>query len=255
LTVASYFESWVADVGRTTLRPATIRLYVGVIRNHIEPKIGGTRLQQLTPIQLSHLLGEMDRTGASSRLRQIAHNLLRRALTDAVRWDFIARKPAEAIKRPTAPRPEIRYLNRDQVRTLLFAARGDRLEALYALAVTTGLRQGKLLGLQWGDVDWEAGTLQIQRQLLEHGGRHELGSPKTPRARRRVQLPQIGLEALRVHRAAQRAQPHSKTLDLHGLTGRPAKEEQPHPEVLPAASPTRWVADGAVSRSAPHRRD
>ena len=67
-------------------------------------------------------------------------------------------------------REEIRPLNREQVRALFEAASGDRLEALYIVAVTAGLRRGKLLGLRWDDVDLEAGTLQVRRTLSEPKG-------------------------------------------------------------------------------------
>jgi integrase len=96
-------------------------------------------------------------------------------------------------------REEIRPLTPDQVKTLFEAAKGDRLEALYVLAVTTGLRQGKLLGLKWDDVDMEAGTLQVRRTLTTAKGGPVLSAPKTKSSRRTVKLSQTALEALRSH--------------------------------------------------------
>ena len=64
-----------------------------------------------------------------------------------------------------APRPvkkEIRPLNAEQARTLLDTARGDRLEALYVVAVTAGMREGELLGLKWEDLDLDAGKLAVR---------------------------------------------------------------------------------------------
>jgi len=82
---------------------------------------------------------------------------------------------------------------------LFDAAKGDRLEALYVLAVTTGLRQGELLGLKWDDIDLEVGTLQVRRTLTTAKGGPVLSAPKTKNSRRTVKLSQTALEALRSH--------------------------------------------------------
>jgi integrase len=91
-----------------------------------------------------------------------------------------------------------------QVRQLLDAARGDRLEALFVLAVSTGMRQGELLGLQWEDLDFDHGTVQIRHQLQEVAGRLALVEPKTARSRRRVDLPAVAVLTLLEHRERMR---------------------------------------------------
>ena len=96
-------------------------------------------------------------------------------------------------------REEIRPLDRDQVRTLFEAAKNDRLETLYIVAVHCGLRQGELLGLKWSDVDLEAGTLQIRRTLSATKGSPTFSTPKTAKSRRRVNLTPTALEGLKRH--------------------------------------------------------
>jgi integrase len=93
-------------------------------------------------------------------------------------------------------------LDAKQVGQLLTAARGDRLFALYALAVTTGLRQGELLGLQWEDIDLKVGSLAVRHILEEdnHTGVRRLAEPKTATSRRRVEIPRVAVAALRAHR-------------------------------------------------------
>jgi hypothetical protein len=81
---------------------------------------------------------------------------------------------------------------------------GDRLEAVYVLAVGTGMRQGDLLGLKWEDVDLEAGTVQVRRTLsTATGGGFSFGAPKTAKSRRSVKLPGAAISALKKHRRAQ----------------------------------------------------
>jgi len=88
----------------------------------------------------------------------------------------------------------------DRVIRLLAAAKDDRLEALYVLAVTTGLRQGELLGLQWEDLDLPGAVLHVRHTLHELNGRLWIGEPKTRRARRQVDLSMIAVVALQNHR-------------------------------------------------------
>jgi integrase len=135
----------------------------------------------------------------SPRTVQYVHVTLHSALKQAVMDGLIPRNPTEAVKPPQVRRKEMKPLTPEQVKVLLEAACGDRLEALYVLAVTTGLRQGELLGLRWEDVDLEAGTLQVRRTLVTAKDGPQLTAPKTKGSRRTVRLTQSALNALRSH--------------------------------------------------------
>jgi integrase len=86
---------------------------------------------------------------------------------------------------------------------LLSAASGERLEALYVLAVHTGMRQGELLALKWTDVDLESGRVSVRRTITKGGGHLLLGEPKTAKSRRTITLTAGSLNALRAHRKRQ----------------------------------------------------
>jgi len=92
------------------------------------------------------------------------------------------------------------------VKVLLEAASGERFEALYVLAIHTGLRQGELLSLKWDDVDVENGLIRVRRTLTRHRGRLLLGEPKTKRSRRTVRLTEPARDALRDHLVRQDVQ-------------------------------------------------
>jgi integrase len=96
---------------------------------------------------------------------QLVHVTLHKALKQAVMDGLIPRNVTEAVKPPQPEKKEIKPLSPDQARVLLRAAKEERLEALYALAITTGMRQGELLALKWEDVNFEAGVLQVRRTL------------------------------------------------------------------------------------------
>jgi integrase len=98
----------------------------------------------------------------------------------------------------------MKVLTDDQARSFLSAADNTRYGALYFLALTTGMRQGELLGLKWGDVDWRAPALHIQRQVQRVKGKGLVFvDPKTATSRRTVSLDLASIERLRAHRKRQ----------------------------------------------------
>ncbi len=112
-------------------------------------------------------------------------------------------------------------LSAPEARRLLDAAQGDKLEALYVLAVHTGMRRGELLGLKWADVDLENAAVSIRRTLTrtDNGKRVSLGEPKTRKSRRTIPLTARAVDALKAHHKRQ-LEEMMKFADLwedHGL--------------------------------------
>jgi integrase len=205
-TVADFLEQWLANTARHRLRPRTFYRYQQLVRLHAVPKIGKTPLARLRPQELSELYAARLAAGSSPRTVQFLHAVLHRALKQALHWNLIARNPADAVTAPRPTRAEIHPLTQEQTNALLDASEGDEIEALYVLAVMTGMRQGELLGLQWADVDWDAGRVEVRHTLQWGEGTWTLAEPKTGRSRRSIKLPPTVLHALRGHRARQRTQ-------------------------------------------------
>ena len=199
-TVATYLNQWLTDVVTSSVRPTTLRSYSGIVRRHIVPRIGSTLLGQLTARHVQWLYAEMDRSGLSPRLRELTHAVLRRSLEQAVRLNLLLKNPCDSVDKPRVPKKSMKTFSADDVRQFLTAARSNRLFALYQVAVTTGLRQGELLGLQWSDVDFEHRCINVRNTLQEDCGRFQLGEPKTNTSRRRVDLPNFVSVGLRDHR-------------------------------------------------------
>jgi len=194
LTVGAYLDKWL-DAIRDTLRNRTLQRHEQIARLHLKPSLGKFRLDKLNALQLQILYRHKLDSGLSPRTVQIIHTTMYKALKQAVRWQLVPRNVAEAVNPPRAPKAEINPLSLTQVKALLNSARGDRFEALYVLAVTTGMRSGELLGLQWRDVDLEAGVLQVRRTVFNG----EVSAPKTGRSNRSIKLGNIALEVLRRH--------------------------------------------------------
>jgi integrase len=128
---------------------------------------------------------------------------LHRALAQAQRWRLIPTNVAELVDPPRLGRPEMKALNAEQARQVLKAAHGDDLEALWTVALTTGLRQGELLALRWPDVDLDRGSLRVVASLMRMVGHEpQLVEPKSRRSRRQVELSAAAVDALRWHRAS-----------------------------------------------------
>jgi integrase len=200
LTVEEYLNRWLTDSVQGTVRRSTFVQYESVVRCHISPALGRLKLKSLTPAHVRALYRKKLDSGLAPRAVQYIHVTLHKALKQAVMEGLIPRNVTEAVKAPQAHKKEVRPLNPTQVKALLFAARGDRLEALYVLAIHTGLRRSEILGLKWTDVDLDAGTLAVQRSL-ERGG--TFNPPKRNKSRRTVKLTGQAIEALKGHRARQ----------------------------------------------------
>ena len=201
-TVGEYLTGWLADSVRDTVRQRTYERYESIIRVHLIPSVGRVKLKTLTPAQVRGLYREKLDAGLAPRSVFHIHRTLSKALKQAVMDGLIPRNAAALVKPPRPRREEIRPLNREQVRALFEAARGARLEALYVVAVTAGLRRGELQGLKWEDVDLEAGMLQVRRTLSEPKGGYIFEAPKNGKGRS-VRCSQRATEALRSHRTRQ----------------------------------------------------
>jgi integrase len=141
--------------------------------------------------------------GLSTSTVKYLHAILHRGLGQAYQWGLVPRNVAGLVKPPRIERAEVRPFTPEQARTFLRAIKGYRLEALYSVALSVGLRQGEALGLSWEDVDLEQGTLQVRQQLQHLRGEFSLVPPKTKGSRRTIELPAFSVRALREHQVRQ----------------------------------------------------
>src|SRR3712207_2638769 len=199
LTVGRYLERWLADSVRDTVKATTYETYERLMRLHLIPALGRIKLKNLTPTHVRGLYREKLDSGLSPTSVQRVHALLHKALKQAVHDGLVPRNVTDAVKAPRQSRKEIPTLTREQARTLLDTATGDRLEALYLLAIHTGLRQGERLGLKWSDIDLDRGTLQVRRILSAAKEAPRFTTPKSNRGRS-VRLTAQAVQALRNHR-------------------------------------------------------
>jgi integrase len=204
ISLTDYLADWLLWA-KSSLRPNTLHQYRGNISNHIRPAIGEIRLFDLKPVHLERLYAQRAKSGVGARTIQISHTVLNKALKRAMRLGFITSNPAEYAQKPKYRRAKMTVLNDHQVRSLLIASKGIRIEPLVYLAATSGMRQGELLGLKWGDIHWEQESIRIQRQLqrIKGNGGLKLTSPKTRRSNRTINIGEAIVGKLSEHRESQ----------------------------------------------------
>lgn len=204
-TVGEYLASWLESAAHG-LAPRTRTRYRNHITLSLAPALGRFRLARLSPQPIQALYARKLAEGvAPATIRQM-HAVLRRALGEATQLGLVPRNVATLVKVPRAARPEMHVLSPDEVNLLLDAVEGDRLEALYVLAVRTGMRLGELLALRWTDVDLQGKSpaLHVRATLrYVNADTYFFESPKTAKSRRRIRLGSDALDALRNHRARQ----------------------------------------------------
>jgi integrase len=219
VTVGEFCERWLRDYIKPSGRAErTRRTYELIIRKHVTPVLGHIPLQRLTPAHLQRYYADKRASGSLGNSHQekgtalsattVAHHhaVIHEALEHAMREGLISRNVAEASDPPKITRNEMKTWTSEDVRRFLAAAKGDRHYALFLAAITTGMRQGELLGLRWLDLDLEAGLATIQQSLNRAGSTPVFGRPKTERSRRQIVLLPVLVEALRFLQVTQSAE-------------------------------------------------
>jgi integrase len=199
MSVGEYLDAWLKGSVYGSVRRSTYDRDTYLINNHIKPIIGGLKLKKLNSAHVQSFYRDRLDAGLSASTVHKMHDILRRGLAQAVKWHLIPRNVADVVTPPRPVPKEMVALSADETSRLLAAARGDRLEALYILAVNTGLRQGELLALRWQDVDTENAVVSVRRTLTRSGGRVVFGDPKTKKSRRSIRLTPQAVQALRAH--------------------------------------------------------
>ncbi len=202
--LGAFLDRWLATAAKPKLKARTYRDYETLLNRYVRPSLKGRPLVKVTPLDVQAVYREILEKGLSARTVRYTHAVLRSALQQAVKWRLLAFNPADAVELPRQARKEIKVLSAEQTREFLRAASEDRVGALFALAVTTGLRPSEYLALKWTDLDMKAGTIAVTRSLeWLRGGGWQFAETKRSRSRRTVKLQTHVLQALEKHKAAQ----------------------------------------------------
>jgi integrase len=219
-TVQQFLEQWLEDCIKPSVRLSTYLSYEQQIRLRIIPEIGHIKLSKLTPQHIQKMLNNLakislqprsnkkDKDAESQKMpsaKTINYQLkiMRMALSKAESWGLVARNVAKLIDPLSVPKFKVEPINPNEAKIFLKAIEGDRLEALFAVALALGLRRGESLALKWSDVDLDTSTLRVTGTLQRLKGNLVIQPPKTEKSERVLDIPKVLLQKLREHRTRQ----------------------------------------------------
>lgn len=230
-----WIDFWYQNYVKPVIRETTQVAYEGNIYRHIIPEIGKIPLNEITQSDLQQFYGKMLKNGridrreifgsglAPSLVRKF-HALCRSSLEKAVEDGFIRNNPALNCKLPPKKGVEMQVLTVEEMQRFFIQAKYDGFFELYLTELTTGLRIGELLALQWDDINFSTGAVNISRQVTMAAGKMQLSTPKTNSSIRTVYLPNPVLEALKEYQ---------KTVDSQWVFPSQRRDELPlHPSAV-----------------------
>ena len=209
LTIGAWLTQWLEMQKPPARKPKTYAAYEYHVRMHLIPAFGNRPLVKLQPQEVREFMRAKAEAGLASKSIRHYRATLRAALNVALQDGLIARNAAALAKPPRLEKRPLHVFNKKEALVFLDVAKGHRLEAIFTVALSLGLREGEILGLRWQDVDLDTAKLQVSCSLQriklpgEAKGKLELIAPKTDKSRRMIALPQVALSGLHAHRARQ----------------------------------------------------
>ena len=229
LSLGAWLEHWYQTYKKANLRPNTQMSYERRIYQHIIPALGGIQLDKLTTGDIQGFYTDLKKNGRllrtelygeglSDQTARGIHTTLHAALDRAVEEKLLFRNPADSCKLPPAKSREMKVLTPEEIQRLLIQAREDGCYELLLLELSTGLRRGEILALQWDDLNLRTGALRVERQVHRVKGELVVSPPKTKAGNRTVILPAPVLNVLKAYQ---------KTVHSRWMFPSPVKEDSP----------------------------
>lgn len=207
-TVASWLRTWYELYSKPNVRPSTANYYHRSIEQHVIPRIGDIKLNQLTSRDLQKLYRDLQENG---RLREVQkakkpglsnatvrgiHMMLHNALDRAVKERLILRNPTEDCIIPKIEKQEMKILHPEDMSAYLAAAEKHNALPMFYLELVSGIRKGELVALLWDDLDPERRTISVSKQAAVRNGEITISRPKTETSVRKISIPQDAVDLL-----------------------------------------------------------
>jgi integrase len=200
-SLGAFLEKWLPILRSKGRSEATLSSYAWLIKKYISPEIGSIPLTKLTQRDLNDFMQRKLEAGLSARTVGYCHAVIRSALAKAEKDGLVGRNVAKLAEPPKQQAASIEPMAAADARRFLSAVSGDRLEALYSVALAVGLRRGEILGLEWASVDLKRATLAITQtaQRVKGKGIVLRRTAKTDKSLRMIPLPSFAIRALKTH--------------------------------------------------------
>ena len=210
MTLGEWLDVWLEKYMRNTIRQSTFDSYNHMIRDYIKPNLGNKTIAFVSTNDIQKMYVKLKKEGRKNYHPKFGnslsdstivrlHNMLHKAMDDAVKEHLIPRNPTAGTNPPKKKKPELQILNEEQLGRFMDAIKDDVIwHDIFYTELTTGLRRGELCGLKWTDFDERDGTLKINRSVShdKKGGIVE-GETKTGQGKRVIILPISTAELLK----------------------------------------------------------
>ena len=219
-TLAYLLDEWIRHGEARGRSPNTLHGYESKARRIKAGPLADKPVAKLTAHDLdSYYLSLMD-DGMTPATVVHYHRIIRAALNQAERWEWVTRNVARQVTLATSPRPEMPVPTVEQARALVLRA-GETISPdlgpILLFAMLTGMRRGELCGVQWADIDWPGRRVTVRRSIWQVRSSWGVKDPKTHQVRT-IALDEaaIALLASRHARAITDAEAAGITLDPAG---------------------------------------
>ena len=207
-TAAEWCRLWFETYSKPNIRYNTAKGYEGIIEHHVIPAIGAIKLKQLSSIHIQRMYNDLKENGRMPRgakqndkplsntfVRRV-HAVLQAALKQAVKERLIPYNPCENCRIPPKDKKEMTILPPEKIGRYLQEAEKYGVLPMFYLELSSGLRRGELLALQWADLNVKERILTVNKQVTRMEGELDVTGPKTKNSVRKVALSQQAVDLL-----------------------------------------------------------
>lgn len=197
MKVGEWLDIWYKEF-TSDLKVQTRSTYESAIRVHLKPRFNAIKLSALSPVMIQSFFNELANGTAkqkalSAKTVKNIHGVFHKAIDKAYKLEYIAKDPFRGVELPRVKQAEMHPLTEAETKNFLKVIAGSEYELFFKIDLFTGMRESELIGLTWDRVDFENGTIMIDRQIIYNRALHVYAwdSPKHDKTRKLTPAPAV----------------------------------------------------------------